>query len=54
VQSDGSSRKTANLSFDEALQHQPYVGAIAVKTYASQEALDKAKLARSDRGRVRY
>jgi hypothetical protein len=54
VQSDGSSRKTANLSFDEALQHQPYVGAIAVKTYASQEALDKAKLARSDRGRARY
>jgi hypothetical protein len=54
VQGGGSQRPAASTSFEEAILHQPYVGAIAVKTYASQEALDKAKVARSDRGRTRY
>jgi hypothetical protein len=53
VQSDGSARSAPSLTFDEAVKHQPYVGAIAIKTYASQEAMDKDKLVLSDR-RMRY
>jgi hypothetical protein len=53
VQSNGSSRRTpVATNFDEAVLNQPYVGAIAVKTYASQEAMDK--FVHADRGTMRY
>jgi hypothetical protein len=41
VQSNGSRRTPLTASFDEAILQQPYVGAIAIKTYSNQEAMDK-------------
>lgn len=52
VQSSGAKRTVTTTNFDEAVLNQPYVGAIAVKTYSSQEAMDK--IVHADRGVVRY
>ena len=52
VQGGGSAKKAATTNFNEAVLNQPYVGAIAVKTYSSQELMDK--FVHSDRGPVRY
>jgi hypothetical protein len=41
VQANDGQRKPASASFEDALQEQRYVGAIAVKTFASQETMDK-------------
>ncbi len=37
----GMSKTGSTLPFDDAVLQQPYLGAIAVKTYSSQESMDK-------------
>lgn len=52
VQSSSGQRKPAAATFEEALLQERYVGAIAVKTYGSQEAMDK--VVHAGHGPVRY
>lgn len=53
VQSSGSAKRTvATASFNEAVLNQPYVGAIAVKTYSSQDLMDK--VVHAERSVARY
>lgn len=52
VQSSGTKKTVATTNFDDAVLNQPYVGAIAVKTYTSQELMDKT--VHADRGVMRY
>ncbi len=55
VQAGDPSKQTATANFEDAVLHQPYVGAIAIKTYPTQEALDKDKMLHASRNtRVRY
>lgn len=54
VQSNGTNKKTvATADFNEAMLNQPYVGAIAIKTYTSQELMDQ-KLVKAERKTARY
>lgn len=52
VQANGTKRTVTSTNFDEAVLNQPYVGAIAVKTFGSQETMDK--FVHADRGPARY
>jgi len=52
VQTSDGQRKPASSNFEEAILQQRYVGAIAVKTFGSQESMDK--FVHADRGPMRY
>lgn len=55
VQAGEGIDRVPTTNFEEAVLHQPYVGAIAIKTYSSQEAMDKDKILHASRNsRARY